>query len=61
LVKLDILEADMGDMKLNLKGEKDQQDAKVEKVKASELLTWETPKMEDVSEQVMAQPYIRFT
>ena len=22
---------------------------------------WETPKMEDVSEQVMAQPYIRFT
>jgi len=23
--------------------------------------TWETPRMEDVSEQVMAQPYIRFT
>ncbi len=22
---------------------------------------WETPKMEEVSEQVMAQPYIRFT
>lgn len=22
---------------------------------------WETPSMEDVSEQVMAQPYIRFT
>jgi hypothetical protein len=22
---------------------------------------WQTPKMEDVSEQVMAQPYIRFT
>jgi hypothetical protein len=22
---------------------------------------WETPTMEDVSEQVMAQPYIRFT
>lgn len=22
---------------------------------------WEAPKMEDVSEQVMAQPYIRFT
>ena len=22
---------------------------------------WETPLMEDVSEQVMAQPYIRFT
>ena len=24
-------------------------------------LQWETPKLEDVSEQVMAQPYIRFT
>lgn len=24
-------------------------------------LAWETPKMEDVSRQVMAQPYIRFT
>ena len=23
--------------------------------------TWETPKMEDVSDEVMAQPYIRFT
>lgn len=22
---------------------------------------WQTPKIEDVSEQVMAQPYIRFT
>ena len=22
---------------------------------------WETPKMEDVSDEVMAQPYIRFT
>ena len=24
-------------------------------------LAWVTPKLEDVSEQVMAQPYIRFT
>jgi hypothetical protein len=24
-------------------------------------LAWEKPKMEDVSEEVMAQPYIRFT
>ena len=24
-------------------------------------LAWETPKLEDVSEQVMAQPYIRLT
>jgi hypothetical protein len=28
---------------------------------SSEKPRWETPKMEDVSEQVMAQPYIRFT
>lgn len=27
----------------------------------SEKTGWETPTMEDVSEQVMAQPYIRFT
>jgi hypothetical protein len=29
--------------------------------KQAELPNWETPKLEDVSEQVMAQPYIRFT
>lgn len=29
--------------------------------KPEEKLEWETPKLEDVSEQVMAQPYIRFT
>ena len=28
---------------------------------SSEKAEWETPTMEDVSEQVMAQPYIRFT
>ncbi len=27
----------------------------------SEKPSWETPKIEEVSEQVMAQPYIRFT
>jgi hypothetical protein len=27
----------------------------------AEAPLWETPKLEDVSEQVMAQPYIRFT
>ena len=26
-----------------------------------EMPVWETPQLEDVSEQVMAQPYIRFT
>lgn len=31
------------------------------KGKPNEKPAWETPKLEDVSEQVMAQPYIRFT
>jgi hypothetical protein len=34
---------------------------RTEQVKPSEKLKWETPTLEDVSEQVMAQPYIRFT
>ena len=51
----------MGDLKVGLHEEKTKQEAKPEKVKPGERLTWETPKMEDVSEQVMAQPYIRFT
>ena len=51
----------MGDMKLGLQDQKPQDEAKPAKVKSEKLLTWETPKMEDVSEQVMAQPYIRFT
>jgi len=31
------------------------------KVERDKKPIWETPKLEDVSEQVMAQPYIRFT
>lgn len=27
----------------------------------AEKLVWETPSLEEVSERVMAQPYIRFT
>jgi len=30
-------------------------------VKEERKPAWQTPKLEDVSEQVMAQPYIRFT
>lgn len=30
-------------------------------VKKAEKLAWETPSLEEVSERVMAQPYIRFT
>jgi hypothetical protein len=48
---------------LNVKIEErnaEQQDS-VEEIQAKPKLDWETPRMEDVSEQVMAQPYIRFT
>ena len=51
----------MGDMKVTMQQEKSREEAKPQVVKPGERLTWETPKMEDVSEQVMAQPYIRFT
>ena len=52
----------MGDMKVNLQGGKTEQKAPTGKIpKPGEQLKWETPKMEDVSQQVMAQPYIRFT
>jgi hypothetical protein len=52
----------MGDMKVDLQqGEKVEQEEKAQKIKPAERLNWETPRMEDVSEQVMAQPYIRFT
>jgi hypothetical protein len=32
-----------------------------EQLEAPSKADWETPTLEDVSEQVMAQPYIRFT
>jgi hypothetical protein len=35
--------------------------APVEAAKPVQKPAWETPNLEDVSEQVMAQPYIRFT
>jgi hypothetical protein len=34
---------------------------KAEEAAPGDKRDWETPKLEDVSEQVMAQPYIRFT
>lgn len=36
-------------------------DKKNGEAKPQQKLDWETPKLEDVSDQVMAQPYIRFT
>jgi hypothetical protein len=37
------------------------EDPVAEPVATARRLAWETPRLEDVSEQVMAQPYIRFT
>jgi len=56
-----IQEGTMGDLKANLQVEKREQEEKGEKMRAGDRPNWETPKIEDVSEQVMAQPYIRFT
>ena len=46
-------------MKLQEKAPKDQDRSASREQQAQ--LNWETPAMEDVSEQVTAQPYIRFT
>jgi hypothetical protein len=51
----------MSETKLTIEAQKTAQTAAPESAKPTERLTWETPKLEDVSEQVMAQPYIRFT
>jgi hypothetical protein len=45
---------------LNVKLE-DKSTSATKEVKPADKQVWETPKLEDVSEQVMAQPYIRFT
>ena len=48
---------------LDMKNDQETKTADAEKSDArpTDLPLWETPKLEDVSEQVMAQPYIRFT
>lgn len=50
----------MSELSVTLEGDKSAE-ATTDKGKPNEKLAWETPKLEDVSEQVMAQPYIRFT
>ena len=40
---------------------KKMQETTQRKPKLAGKAAWEKPKMEDVSEEVMAQPYIRFT
>ena len=41
--------------------EKPADDAKAKKAAPGRKPQWEKPELQDVSEQVMAQPYIRFT
>jgi hypothetical protein len=51
----------MNDFKMTVETGKSGDERKTDKTKPAEKQVWETPKLEDVSEQVMAQPYIRFT
>ena len=51
----------MSDSRLIIEGQQTVETAATDNVKPTEKLVWETPTLEDVSEQVMAQPYIRFT
>jgi hypothetical protein len=51
----------MSDLNVTIESAKTAEVCRTEIVQPGENLKWETPKLEDVSEQVMAQPYIRFT
>jgi hypothetical protein len=51
----------MSETKLTIEAQKSAEPATTKSTKPDEKLAWETPTLVDVSEQVMAQPYIRFT
>jgi hypothetical protein len=51
----------MSELKVEVEVPKTAEQATTQKVGPSEKPVWEKPLLEDVSEQVMAQPYIRFT
>lgn len=51
----------MSELNLTIEKAKTADELKTERAKPAQKPVWETPKLEDVSEQVMAQPYIRFT
>ena len=51
----------MSDPQLKVKKAGTKEEPTTRKSLPSDKLPWETPKLEDVSEEVMAQPYIRFT
>ncbi|HEV2977856.1 MAG TPA: hypothetical protein VG425_09730 [Casimicrobiaceae bacterium] len=51
----------MSEMNLTIEAAKAGDERKTDTAQPAQKPAWETPKLEDVSEQVMAQPYIRFT
>ena len=51
----------MSELKVTIEPAKTGDELKGDKSSTAGKPAWETPKLEDVSEQVMAQPYIRFT
>ena len=51
----------MSELTVTTEVPKSAEQALAEKSAVGKKPAWETPKLEDVSEQVMAQPYIRFT
>ena len=51
----------MSEMKISAEAPKPTDHPTTAKPGSGEKPAWVTPKLEDVSEQVMAQPYIRFT
>ena len=51
----------MSNSKLTIESTAVAKEPATEKLPPGEKPAWETPKLDDVSEQVMAQPYIRFT
>jgi len=51
----------MSELKVEVEVPTTAEQATAQKVNPSDKPVWEKPLLEDVSEQVMAQPYIRFT
>lgn len=51
----------MSEAKLSIEKPRSPLEPVTRKTLASDKQPWVTPQMEDVSEEVMAQPYIRFT
>ena len=51
----------MNDLNMKLEDKKTATAKSSEPADTARKEAWETPKLEEVSEQVMAQPYIRFT